>query len=202
MFFFFSSVNFSFRPSISIKKCFCDVYVFSIFRKGSKNKLRGKSKKKTIKKETKIEHGKSCWVAQPFHSLKPELDQITHHIFSLSLSLSLSIASDPENRYRVGRRENWIFRLSKPHKTLARGSSGRAEVFGCLFFLPFFVVVEHKFVLCFLLQLLMCAEVNGLDNGEREKKAGGRENVKMLDIVHSLQAMQAITKWENIFIVP
>lgn len=56
----------------------------------------------------------------------------------LSLSLrSLTAAAalkhaNPKNRYRVGRRENWIFRLSKPHKT--RQSDVRGRLFGCPFF--------------------------------------------------------------------
>lgn len=36
-----------------------------------------------------------------------------------------------KNRYRVGRRENWIFRLSKPHNTPTRGR----RAFRCLFLL-------------------------------------------------------------------
>lgn len=81
---------------------------FYFFRMDRENKLR---ERKTIKKETKIEHGKSSGVWKTTHSGLPPIKSCT------PLSQRFPPGSDH------ARRENWIFRLSKPHKPVA-GVSG------------------------------------------------------------------------------
>lgn len=87
--------------------------------------------KENNKKETKIEHGKSCWVGKFW-----VLDSFRFYNSSSIKSHTtfppprIALCNSPKKtRYRVGRRENWIFRLSKPHKTL----TGGWRAFGCLF---------------------------------------------------------------------
>lgn len=50
--------------------------------------------------------------------------------------------ANPKNRYRVGRRENWIFRLSKPHKTRLKSERG--------FRLPFFLLNLNTHIVLFV----------------------------------------------------
>lgn len=77
------------------------------FRKDRENKL-WERERKTIKKKRELNMANrlGCW-KQP-HSMSPH--QITHHFRHFP----------PGSEY--ARRENWIFRLSKPHKPVARVS--------------------------------------------------------------------------------
>lgn len=86
---------------------------------GRENKLRGSrhTKRKAQRNENNKKNENWTWQVK---GGKGSSDQITHHILSPAPTLK---HANPKNRYSVGRRENWIFRLSKPHQTRQRSFS-------------------------------------------------------------------------------
>lgn len=108
------------------------------FPKGSENKLQGK-RKKTIKKETKRKLNMANRMKAENTSLSTLNNSRSNHA-PHSNARPHPEHANPKNRYRVGRRENWIFRLSKPHKTRQKSKRGISVA---LFFLFSFNLNTH-----------------------------------------------------------
>lgn len=163
-------------------------FFFLFFSKGSENKLRGSRKGENNKKEKKIEHGKSCGVRKSSHSNPRQLDQIIHHTPSL---LPPPKHANPKNRYTVGGRENWIFRLSKPHKTRQKSERGILVAFFLLLNLNTHIVFlpTHTSILGFHSIPDVCLKGPELEWKSRagRSRPGGRAQrmvEEMLDIIH------------------
>lgn len=102
--------------SLFPRKILSDVYVFSIFlfRLCSSKKISFGEKRSENNKKNENWTWQVGWKEARVPPIK------SHTTFYRPPTLK---HANPKNRYSVGRRENWIFRLSKPHKTRQRSFS-------------------------------------------------------------------------------